>query len=171
MLNKLLGGRQRPLGHGRELAAYREQLTSRTTRIDDVLGRVAEIIDALRRRDADVDASLEQLDAAEAELDTLAEELRDILAPEALHGLHADYEANLERALRGIVTVERGCGITRMRHRPPDDEEPFTYYKRGYLNVIHSRMRMSELVEVLVDWEPGKPAEASVATRLNRDQL
>lgn len=170
MLNKLLGGRRRPLGHGRELAAYREQLTIRTKRIDEVLARVADIIEALRLRDADVDASLDQLDASEAELDTLAEELRDVLAPEALHGIHADYEASLERALRGIVTVERGCGITRLPHRPPDDEEPFTYYKRGYLNVIHSRMRMSELVEVLVDWEPGKPAEASVATRLKREQ-
>lgn len=171
MINKLLGGRRRPLGHGRELAAYREQLTARTTRVDAVLGRVADVIDALRRRDADVDASLESLDAAETELDVLAEELREILAPEALHGLHADYEANLERALRGIVTVERGCGITRLPHRPPEDEEPFTYYKRGYLNVVHARMRMSELVDVLVDWEPGKPAEASVATRLNREQL
>jgi hypothetical protein len=30
---------------------------------------------------------------------------------------------------------------------------------------------MAELVEVLAAWEPGKPAEASVATRLNRDQV
>lgn len=169
MLNKFLGGRRRPLGHGRELAAYRHDLTQRTARIDAVLGSVADVIDALRRRDADLDTALAQLDAAEAELDVLAEELRGVLAPEALHGLHADYEANLERALRGIVTVERGCGITRLPHRPPEDEEPFTYYKRGYLNVVHARMRMSELVEVLVDWEPGKPAEASVATRLNRE--
>jgi hypothetical protein len=171
MFSKLLGGRRRPAGHGKELASYRDQLTARTTRVDAILAHVAEIIDALRRRDADIDASLEALDAAEAELDVLAEELREILAPEALHGLHADYEANLERALRGIVTVERGCGITRMRHRPPEDEEPFTYYKRGYLNVVHARMRMAELVEVLATWEPGKPAEASVSTRLHREEL
>ena len=160
-MRALFGGRRRSVfGHGNELGRYRNELFERTQRID-----------ALRRRDADVDAALESLDAAESELDVLADELRDILAPEALHGLHADYEANLERALRGIVTVERGCGITRLPHRPPEDEEPFTYYKRGYLNVVHARMRMSELVEVLVDWEPGKPAEASVATRLNREQL
>ena len=91
-----------------------------------------------------------------------------MLAPEELHALHVEYEANLERALRGIVTAERGCGITRLPHRPPDDEEPFIYYKRGYLNLIHSRLRMQELAEILLAWEPGKPAEASVSARLRR---
>ncbi len=61
-----------------------------------------------------------------------------------------EYEANLERALRGIVTVERGCAITRLPHRPPEDEEPYTYYKRGHANVTHARMRMAEIVEVLL---------------------
>ena len=67
-----------------------------------------------------------------------------------------EYEANLERALRGIVTVERGCAITRLPHRPPDDEEPHIYYKRGHGNVTHARLRMAEIVEVLLAWEPGK---------------
>lgn len=170
MLNRLLGGRRRPLGHGRELAAYREQLTARTSRIDAALGRVAEIADALRRRDTEVDAALSELDGAEEELDALAAELHEVLAPEELHPLHMEYEANLERALRGIVTVERGCGITKLPHRPPEDEEPFTYYKRGYLNVLHAKLRMAELVDILVGWEPGKPTEASVAARLNREE-
>ena len=87
----------------------------------------------------------------------------EMLAPEELHGLHMEYEANLERALRGIVTVERGCGITRLRHRPPDDEEPFIYYKRGHANITHARMRMAEIVDVMLTWEPGQPAEATVA--------
>ena len=169
MLSRFLGGRRRPLGHGRDLAEYREQLTARTTRIDGVLAHVADVIDALRRRDADIAAALAQLDAAENELDGLGEELRDLLAPEELHPLHVEYEANLERALRGMVTVERGCAITRLPHRPPEDEEPFVYYKRGHSNVVHARMRMTELVEILVDWEPGKPVEASVASRLNRE--
>jgi hypothetical protein len=29
-------------------------------------------------------------------------------------------------------------------------------------------MRMQEVVEVLLAWEPGKPAEVSVTTRLHR---
>jgi hypothetical protein len=81
-----------------------------------------------------------------------------------------EYETNLERALRGIVTVERGCAITRLPHRPPDDEEPFTYYKRGHANVTHARMRMAEIVEVLLKWEPGKPADASLTVRLRQDE-
>ena len=88
-------------------------------------------MDALRRRAVDVDEAVTLLQAHEDQLDATAEQLRDILAPEELHGLHMEYEANLERALRGIVTAERGCAITRLPHRPPEDEEPFNYWKRG----------------------------------------
>ena len=70
--------------------------------------------------------------------------------------------------MRGILVVERGCAITRLPHRPPEDEEPITYYKRGASNVTHARMRMAEIVEVLVAWEPGQPAEATVAARMER---
>ena len=162
------GRGRRRFGHGKELAAYRNELFERTQRIDVVVGGLAEAVDALRRRDLEVDDALERLSVAEDELDAAADALRGMLAPEELHALHVEYEANLERALRGIVTAERGCGITRLPHRPPDDEEPFIYYKRGYLNLIHSRLRMQELAEILLAWEPGKPAEASVSARLGR---
>ena len=162
------GRRRRPHAYGRELQKYRSEVAERTTRIDAILATTAEAIDGLRRRDLDVGEAAEQLQAAEDELDTLADELREMLAPEELHSLHMEYEANLERALRGIVTAQRGCAITRLPHRPPEDEEPFIYWKRGHLNVLHARLRMQELVDALVAWEPGKPAEASVAARLER---
>jgi hypothetical protein len=168
MVSLFGGKRRRPHSYGKELATYRAELTDRTSRIDAVVASVGDDIDALRRRDLDVDDAVERLTAAEDELDALAEELRDMLAPEELHPLHVEYEANLERALRGIVTAERGCGISRLPHRPPDDEEPFTYWKRGHANILNARLRMAELVDALVAWEPGKPAEASVATRLHR---
>ena len=162
------GRRRRPHSYVRELQKYRSEVAERTTRIDAILATTGEAIDGLRRRDLDVDEAVEQLQAAEDELDTVADELREMLAPEELHSLHMEYEANLERALRGIVTAQRGCGITRLPHRPPEDEEPFIYWKRGHLNVLHARLRMQELVDALVAWEPGKPAEASVAARLER---
>jgi hypothetical protein len=31
-------------------------------------------------------------------------------------------------------------------------------------------MRMAEIVDVLVNWEPGKPAEATVAARMERQR-
>ncbi len=162
--------RRRPRSYGRELQAYRRDLTERTTLIDSHLATLVELTDGLRRRDADVDDALVKLQAAEETLDEAAEGLRGILAPEELHGLHAEYEANLERALRGIVTAERGCGITKMRHRPPDDEEPFNYWKRGHLNILHARLRMREVVDGLLTWEPGMPAQADVAARLGRTE-
>jgi hypothetical protein len=165
------GKRRRPQGHGKELHDYRGQLAEKTARIDDRLASAADTIDALRRRAVDVDEAVQLLQVEEDELDGTAQDLEDILAPEELHGLHMEYEANLERALRGIVTAERGCALTRMPHRPPDDEEPLNYWKRAHANIVHARLRMTEVVEVLLAWEPGKLAEVSVTTRLHRDRL
>jgi hypothetical protein len=168
-MRSLFGGRRRKIfGHGRELGAYRNELFERTQRIDAVLATVTDEIDALRRRALDPDAAVERLGDHEDMLDAESTGLIEMMAPEELHGLHMEYEANLERALRGIVTVERGCAITRLPHRPPEDEEPFVYYKRGHANVTHARMRMHEISQVLLAWEPGRPTEASVAARLER---
>jgi chromosome segregation ATPase len=165
---RLFGGRRRTFGHGKELGRYRNELHERTQRIDARLAEVAEEIEALRRRDIDPETAISRLTAHEEELENEAEGIQDVLAPQELHGLHMEYEANLERSLRGILVVERGCAITRLPHRPPEDEEPYTYYKRGAGNVTHARMRMAEIVEVLLTWEPGQPAEATVASRLER---
>ena len=169
MMRGLFGGRRRSVfGPGRELGQYRNELFERTSRIDARLGEVADDMEALRRRSLDPDETVDRLTLHEEALDLEEEGLQGMMAPEELHGLHMEYEANLERALRGIVTVERGCAITRLPHRPPEDEEPYTYYKRGHGNVTHARMRMAEIVEVLLHWEPGKPADATVTTRLEQ---
>jgi hypothetical protein len=170
-MRNLFGGRRRSVfSHGKELAKYRNELFELTSRIDGRLAAVAEEIDALRRRAIEPEEAVARLGAHEDALDGDEAALEDMLAPEELHGQHMEYEANLERALRGIVTVERGCAITRLPHRPPEDEEPFTYYKRGHLNVTHARMRMAEIVDVLLKWEPGKPADASLTVRLRQDE-
>jgi hypothetical protein len=160
--------RKRPKVHGRELQAYRRNLADLTTMIDLELVTLGDLVDALRRRDADPDEALVDLQAGEEKLDLAAESLREMLAPQELHGLHAEYEGSLERAIRGIVTAERGCGITKMPYRPPEDEEPLIYWKRGHLNILHARLRMQEVVDTLLTWEPGMPAEATVAARLGR---
>lgn len=171
MMRGLFGGRRRSVfGHGKELGVYRNLLFELTARIDARLADVADDIEALRRRALDPDETVARLSAHEEALDADEEQLQGMMAPEELHGLHMEYEANLERALRGIVTVERGCAITKLPHRPPEDEEPYTYYKRGHANVTHARLRMAEIVEVLLNWEPGKPAEATVAARLERQR-
>jgi hypothetical protein len=170
-MRSLFGGRNRAVfSHGRELGHYRNDLFERTARIDARLAEVADDIDALRRRALDPDETVTRLTVHEDALDAEEEGLQEMMAPEELHGLHMEYETNLERALRGIVTVERGCAITRLPHRPPEDEEPFTYYKRGHANVTHARMRMAEIVEVLLNWEPGMPTDATVTTRLERQK-
>jgi hypothetical protein len=168
-MRSLFGGRRRSVfGPGKELGLYRNDLFERTGRIDARLGQVAEDIEALRRRGIEPEEAVTRLTIHEDALEAESEGIQGMLAPEELHGLHMEYEANLERTLRGILVVERGCAITRLPHRPPEDEEPYTYYKRGHGNVTHARMRMAEIVDVLLNWEPGKPAEATVAARLER---
>jgi hypothetical protein len=164
----LFGGRRGAFGKGKELGHYRNDLHTRTQRIDARLAQVTDEIEALRRREIDPELAIERLTTHEEALEEEAEGIQSVLAPEELHALHMEYEANLERSLRGILVVERGCAITRLPHRPPEDEEPYTYYKRGAANVTHARMRMAEIVEVLLGWEPGMPAEATVASRLER---
>jgi hypothetical protein len=165
----LFGGRRRRIfGLGKELGQYRNDLFERTQRIDARLAEVAEDIETLRRRGIDPETAIDRLTAHEEALEAESEDLQGMMAPEELHGLHMEYEANLERAIRGILVVERGCAITRLPHRPPEDEEPPTYYKRGHANVTHARLRMSEIVEVLLAWEPGQPAEATLAARIGR---
>ncbi len=167
----LFGGRRRSVfGPGRELGAYRNDLFERTARVDARLAQIADDIDALRRRALDPDEAVRRLSEQEEALEVEETGLQEMMAPEELHGLHMEYETNLERAMRGIVTVERGCAITKLPHRPPDDDEPFTYYKRGHGNVTHARMRMTEIVDVLLHWEPGKPTDASVTARLERQR-
>ncbi len=168
-MRALFGGRRRSIfGHGKELGLYRNEMFQITARIDGILAAVADEIDALRRRDLDPEEAVTRLSAQEDHLDEEVSKLQAMMAPEELHGLHMEYETNLERALRGIVTAERGCGITRLPHRPPDDEEPYIYYRRGHSNVSHARLRMAEIVDVLLNWEPGGPTDASVAARLER---
>jgi hypothetical protein len=162
-------GRRSFTGQAHELMVYRSTLGSRTARVDTVLGELGDLVDALRRRAVDVDEALDRLTAGEDELDGVAEDIREMAAPEELHSLHLEYEANLERALRGIVTAERGCGLTRQRHRPPDDEEPIGYWKRGYSNIVHARLRMEEIVEVMLAWEPGRLNVANVTARVRKD--
>jgi hypothetical protein len=67
-----------------------------------------------------------------------------------------------------VVTIERGCGLTRLPHASIYDDEPQAYWKRGYLNIIHAQMRMREIADVLFAWKAGAPAEASVAARIQQ---
>jgi hypothetical protein len=151
-----------------QLSAYRAAMSTRLERIEQLCDTVSEIADDLRRRIREPDEITESLGSAESELDELALAIGEEVAPEPLRALHAEFDANLERALRGVVTIERGCGLTRLPHASIYDDEPQAYWKRGYLNVIHAQMRMREIGEVLFAWKSGTPAETSVAARIQQ---
>jgi hypothetical protein len=151
-----------------ELAAYRAFLSPLFERIEILCDTMGEVAEDLRRRIREPDEVSDPLAAAEAELDDIALAFAAQAAPEPLRALHAEFDANLERALRGVVTIERGCGLTRLPHASIYDDEPQAYWKRGHLNIIHAQMRMREIAEVLFAWKAGTPAEASVAARIHQ---
>lgn len=152
----------------RELRPYRDELLALTFPIDATLRGAADTIDSLRRRAIEPDDGLERLLAAEEELTVAVEALTNMRAPEELHALHLEYEGNVQRARRGMLLAVRGCRLTQLPHRPAEDEEVLGAWKRGHANVLHARLRMRDVVATALHWEPGKPAEVSVATRLDR---
>ncbi len=151
-----------------QLQAYRAFLSPHFERIEGVCDVAGAIADDLRRRIREPDEVADGLTAAEAELDEIAMAVAEQNAPEPLRALHAEFDANLERALRGIVTIERGCGLTRLPHASIYDDEPQAYWKRGHLNIVHAQMRMREIADILFAWKAGTPAEASVAARIQQ---
>lgn len=151
-----------------QLNAYRGELRQRADRIDALCDSVTEIADDLRRRVRDPEQIAESLATADAELDEIALAVAGMTPPEALRALHAEFDANLERALRGLVTIERGCGLTRLQHATMYDDEPQAYWKRGYHNVINAQIRMRDIVIVLFAWKAGAPAELSVTARVQQ---
>jgi hypothetical protein len=151
-----------------ELAAYRAFLSPHFERIEGICDSTGEIAEDLRRRIREPDDVSDALAAAEADLDEIALSVAEQAAPEPLRALHAEFDANLERALRGVVTIERGCGLTRLPHASIYDDEPQAYWKRGHLNIIHAQMRMREIADILFAWKAGMPAEASVAARIQQ---
>jgi hypothetical protein len=151
-----------------ELAAYRAFLSPHFERIEGICDSTGEIAEDLRRRIREPDDVSDALAAVEAELDEIALSVAEQAAPEPLRALHAEFDANLERALRGVVTIERGCGLTRLPHASIYDDEPQAYWKRGHLNIIHAQMRMREIADILFAWKAGMPAEASVAARIQQ---
>ena len=151
-----------------QLSSYRKAMGPHIERIEALCDTVSEIADDLRRRIREPDEIAERLAKAESELDEIALAVAEQLAPEPLRALHAEFDANLERAMRGVVTIGRGCGLTRMPHATIYDDGPQAYWKRGHLNIVHAQMRMREIAEVLYAWKAGAPAEASVAARIQQ---
>lgn len=153
---------------GGQLSSYRKAMGPHIERIEALCDTASEIAENLRRRIHEPEEIAERLTKVETELDDIALSIAEQLAPEPLRALHAEFDANLERALRGVVTIERGCGLTRLPHATLYDEGPQAYWKRGHLNVVHAQMRMREIAEVLFAWKAGAPAEASVAARIHQ---
>ena len=116
---------------GGQLATYRGLLGPHLERIEAVCDTVGDIAEDLRRKSKDPDEVAEALTAAEAELDAIAMDVAEQDAPEPLRALHAEFDANLERALRGVITIERGCGLTRL--------PPRQHLRRGAAGLLEAR--------------------------------
>ncbi len=162
-------GPRPPRTRHRELRGYRTDLVRLTTLIARAVGDAAATVEALRIRAIEPDEGYRRLSEAAAAFEAAATAMLGIRAPTELHGLHREYEANLHRARRGLVLAERACRMADEPYRPPADEEVLSSWRRGGANLRNAALRMNEVVHAALHWEPGRPAEVSVATRLEAD--
>jgi len=161
-------GPRPPRSRHRELRRYRADLLRLTAPIDRAVAAGAATVEALRIRTIEPDAGYQRLAASGADLEAAAAAMHAMRAPEELHVLHHEYGANLDRARRGLLLAARACRMTDEPYRPPVDEEVQSVWRRAGANLRHARLRMGEVVQAALHWEPGQPAEVSVATRLER---
>lgn len=137
------------LARARDAEQFRATVSDFGGRIDATLGGLVARVDAVRRRQLDIDAIAPDLDAVllalpgfAAEADAIREPVRETgVRP----GFAASVRAELDRAERAIRMIEYGCQVLANGRggfaRSPDGE---TALKRGYLNLLHAREALAE---------------------------
>lgn len=153
-------------GELRRDAAYGRAALDIARRVDVSLAELGELIDELRRRKANPEASVASLRAA-------AEALRDY-AREAgqvdNHILRAagtpTFASEIERAQRAVDLIEHGRTLM-LDPREDGHAEGETAVKRGYLNLLHAREAVKTRAGEIADAASGHVATVPRPRRRN----
>jgi hypothetical protein len=140
---------------------FRGDIADLARRVEQSLGDVSVLIDALRRRAAEPEAVRPSLDAARDAVDRYAEEARELTGPRSTAAHRQAMVAELERAGRALELVDHGCALALVGRRLEHGPEAETSIKRGYLNLIHARESIAEHAAAAV-------VEAEVASPVRR---
>lgn len=123
---------------------FRGEVSDLARRIEQSLGDVSTLIDALRRRAAEPDSVRPSLDAARDAVERYAEEARSLGGPQSTAIHRQRMVDELERAGRALELVDHGCALANIGRRLEHGPEAETSIKRGYLNLIHARESIAE---------------------------
>lgn len=123
---------------------FRGDVTDLARRIEQSLGDVSVLIDAVRRGTTEADAVRPSLEAARDAVDRYAEEARRMGGPGSTADHRQAMVMDLDRAGRALELVDHGCTLALVGRRHERDAEAGTSIKRGYLNLIHARESIAE---------------------------
>ncbi len=140
---------------------FRGDVGDLARRVEQSLGDVSELVDAVRRRAAEPDSLGPSLVAARDAVERYAEEARALGGPRVA-AVHRDALVfEIERAGRALELVEHGCEIAMHGRRSERGPEVEISIKRGYLNLIHAR-------EAIADHAVAAIAAAETASPVRR---
>ena len=144
-------------GELRRDAAYGRAALDIARRVDASLAELGELIDELRRRKADPEASIDSLRAAGEALRTYTREAEQV----DKHTLHAagtpTFASEIERAQRAVDLIEHGRTLM-LDPREDGHAEGETAVKRGYLNLLHAREAVKTRAREIADAASGPVA-------------
>jgi len=153
-------------GELRRDAAYGHAALDIARRVDVSLAELAELIDELRRRKANPEASGDSLRAAAEALRRYTREAEQVDS----HTLHAagspTFASEIERAQRAVDLIEHGRTLM-LDPKEDDHAEGETAVKRGYLNLLHAREAVKIRAREIADAASKPPISVARPRRRN----
>jgi hypothetical protein len=153
-------------GELRRDAAYGRAALDIARRVDVSLTELGEVIDELRRRKANPEASVDNLRAATEALRQYAREAEQV----DRHTLRAAGSPTLapeiERAQRAVDLIEHGRTLM-LNPKEEGHGEGETSVKRGYLNLLHARDAVKSRAREIADAASKPSVEVARPRRRN----
>ncbi len=143
-------------GELRRDAAHGRTALDIARRVDISLAELADLIDELRRRKADPDASADSLRAAAEALRHYAREAEQVDKRVIRLPGSPTFGSEIERAQRAVDLIEHGRALM-LDVKEDRFAEGETSVKRGYLNLLHARDALKARARQIAD-EASKPA-------------
>jgi hypothetical protein len=153
-------------GELRRDAAYSRAALDIARRVDVSLTELGELIDELRRRKANPEASVDSLRAAAEALRHYAREAEQV----DRHTIRAvgtpTFASEIERAQRAVDLIEHGRSLM-LTAKDEGLAEGETSVKRGYLNLLHARDAVKIRAREIADAASKPPVEVARSRRRN----
>ena len=153
-------------GELRRDAAYGRAALDIARRVDVSLTELGELIDELRRRKADPEASIDSLRAAAEALRHYTREAEQVDRHTLLAVGSPTFASEIERAQRAVDLIEHGRTLM-LDPKEEGHAEGETAVKRGYLNLLHAREAVKIRAREIADAASSPPVSAANPRRRN----